>query len=75
MKTKQELDEIRQDCINLQNKLKQLSDEELKQVTGGNAADQLVFNSYITLATAMFAIKNGNVDDKLDSKIFVPNKL
>lgn len=74
MKTKQELEEIKQDCINLQNKLNQLSDEELKQVTGGNVADQLVFSSYITLATAMFAIKNGNVDDKLDSKIFVPNK-
>lgn len=74
MKTKQELEEIKQDCINLQNKLNQLSDEELKQVTGGNVADQLVFNPYITLATAMFAIKKGNVDDKLDSKIFVPNK-
>ena len=35
MKTKEELEEIKKQYVQLQNELKELSDEELKEVTGG----------------------------------------
>lgn len=35
MKTKEELNELKQNCIELGNKLKELSDDELKLVIGG----------------------------------------
>ena len=35
MKTKEELNELKQNCIELSNKLKELTDDELKLVTGG----------------------------------------
>ena len=35
MKTKEELNELKQNCIELSNKLKQLTDDELKLVIGG----------------------------------------
>lgn len=34
-KTKQELEQIKNEYIELQNKLKELNEEELKEVTGG----------------------------------------
>lgn len=35
MKTKEELNELKQNCIELGNKLKELTDDELKLVIGG----------------------------------------
>ena len=35
MKSKEELEELKQEYIVLENKLKELSEEELKEVTGG----------------------------------------
>ena len=34
-KTKEELDQLKQECESLASKLKELNDDELKQVTGG----------------------------------------
>ena len=36
MKTKEELDALKEDVENLNKKLSELTDEELAQVTGGN---------------------------------------
>ena len=38
-KTKEELDQLKQECESLVSKLKELTDDELKQVTGGRAVD------------------------------------
>lgn len=38
-KTKEELDQLKQECESLTNKLKELTDDELKQVTGGVGVD------------------------------------
>ena len=39
-KTKEELDQLKQECETLANKLKELTDDELKQVTGGASVDE-----------------------------------
>ena len=41
-KTKEELDQLKQECESLASKLKELTDDELKQVTGGRAVDPCV---------------------------------
>ena len=38
-KTKEELDQLKQECESLVSKLKELTDDELKQVTGGVGVD------------------------------------
>ena len=43
MKTKEELNQIKEEYVELNKKLAELSEEELKQVTGGTSGDTYKF--------------------------------
>lgn len=51
MKNKEEIEKIKQDVISLQEKLKELSEDELKEVTGGDDIDIEIFNHWEILPT------------------------
>lgn len=51
MKTKEELKQLKEEYELINNKLKELSEEELKQVAGGNDIDIEIFNNWEILPT------------------------
>lgn len=73
MKTKQELDEIRQDYIDLANKLKELNDEELKQVTGGTGVYGQMFHPCIMLTSVTSDNNAAGIGSGNDQNILVKN--
>ena len=58
-KTKEELDQLKQECESLVSKLKELTDDELKQVTGGRAVDPCVSGG---IGVALMAVALSDVD-------------
>lgn len=73
MKTKQELDQIRQDYIDLANKLKELNDEELKQVTGGTGAYDQMFHPCIILTSVTSDNNAAGIGSGNNQNILVKN--
>ena len=62
-KTKEELDQLKQECESLASKLKELTDDELKQVTGGLSTElqgpiAVVAYSYTNLVPSIQDGKN-----------------
>ena len=73
MKTKQELDEIKQDYIDLTNKLKELNDEELKQVTGGTGVYGQMFHPCIMLTSVTSDNNAAGIGSGNNQNILVKN--
>ena len=73
MKTKQELDQIKQDYIDLANKLKELNDEELKQVTGGTGVYDQMFHPCITLTSVTSNNNAAGIGSGNNQNILVKN--
>lgn len=60
MKTKEELNLIKEEIANLTNKLKELSEDELKEITGGEYIDIDHFNTWEVLPTITECKFKGN---------------
>ena len=73
MKTKQELDQIKQDYIDLANKLKELNDEELKQVTGGTGVYGQMFHPCIMLTSVKSDNNAAGIGSGNNQNILVKN--
>lgn len=73
MKTKQELDQIKQDYIDFTNKLKELNDEELKQVTGGTRTYGQMFHSCTILTSVTSNNNAAGIGSGNDQNILVKN--
>lgn len=61
-KTIKELNQLKQECIDLNNKLKELSEEELIEIVGGENASQ---NNKIEIE---FILIRGGTRAKIDNK-------
>lgn len=60
MKTKEELNQIKKEINDLSNKLKELNEDELKEVTGGEYIDVDYFNTWEIIPTISDCKFEGN---------------
>ena len=59
-KTKEELEQLKSECETLNNKLKELNEDELKQITGGNDIPGLEAIG----PAPLFSSASGNVENE-----------
>lgn len=75
MKTKEELEALKQEVIRLEEKLKELSEEELKEITGGaGEIDIEVFNNWEILPTINQCNFDNNKAKSEGGALFIDDK-
>lgn len=70
MKTKEELNQIKKEIDDLSNKLMDLSEDELKEVTGGEYIDVDYFNTWEVIPTITGCKFEGNKSSSTGGAIY-----